>query len=37
MTEKNPFMMAVLGDFNAKCKFWYTNGSSNFGGWKIDI
>ena len=30
MTEKNPFMMVVLGDVNAKSKFWYTNDCTNF-------
>ena len=30
LTEKNPFMMIVLDDFNAKLKSWCTNNSTNF-------
>ena len=30
LTEKNPFMMIVLDDFNAKLKPWCTNDSTNF-------
>ena len=37
MAEKIPFMMVVLGDFNAKFKSWYTNDSTNFEGLKIDL
>ena len=35
MAEKNPFMMVVLGDFNAKSKSWYTSDNTNFEGLKI--
>ena len=34
---RNPFMMVVLGDFNAKYKFWNTNDSTSFEGSKIDF
>ena len=37
MAEKIPFMMVVLGDFNAKFKSWYTNDSTKFEGLKIDL
>ena len=37
MDEKNPFMMVVLGDFNARSKSWYTNDSTNFKGSKSDF
>ena len=30
-------MTIVLGDFNSKSKSWYTNGSTNFEGSKIDL
>ena len=30
-------MTIVLGDFNSKSKSWYTNGSANFEGSKIDL
>ena len=33
--KKNTFMMVVLGDFNAKSKSWYSNGTTNFQGSKI--
>ena len=34
---RNPFMMVVLGDFNAKYKSWNTNDSTSFEGSKIDF
>ena len=37
MAEKKPFMMVVLGDFNAKSESWYTNDSTNIGGSKINF
>ena len=37
MDEKNPFMMVVLGDFNARSKSCYTNDSTNFKGSKSDF
>ena len=37
MAEKNPFMMVVLGDFNAKSKSWCTNDSTKFESCKIDF
>ena len=37
MVEKSPFMMAVLGGFNAKSKSWYINDSTNFECSKIDF
>ena len=37
MTEKNCFMMVVLGDFNTKSKSWYTNDITNFEVSKVDF
>ena len=37
MVEKNPLKMVVLGDSNSKSKSWYTNGSTNSEGSKIDL
>ena len=37
MAEKNPFMMAVFGDFSATSKSWYTNDSTHFEDLKIDF
>ena len=37
MTDKNPYLMVVLGDFNAKTNTWYTNDSTAIEGSKIDI
>ena len=37
MAERNPLMMVVLGDFNAKSKSWYTNDSTDFQSLKIDF
>ena len=37
MGEKKPLMMAVLGDFTAKSKSWYTNDSENFEGLKLTL
>ena len=37
MADKNPYMMAVLRDFNAKLNSWYANGNTNIEGTKIDI
>ena len=32
IAEKNPFIMVVLGEFNAKSRSWYTNDSTKFEG-----
>ena len=37
MADKNPYVMAVLHDFNAKLNSWYANGNTNIEGTKIDI
>ena len=37
MTGKKPYMMAVLGDFNAKWDSWYANIKTNIERWKIGI
>ena len=37
MTDKIPYMMAVLGDFNGKLNSWYANDNANIEGSKIDI
>ena len=37
MTEKDLFIIVVLGDFNAKPKSWYINDSTNFEGSKVDL
>ena len=37
MADKNPYLMVVLGDFNAKLNSWYTNDSTDIEGSKIDI
>ena len=37
MASKNPYTMAVLGDFNAKSNSWYANDNTNIEGSKMDI
>ena len=37
MTDKNPYLMVALGDFNAKSNSWYRNDSTDTEGSKIDI
>ena len=37
MAEKNPYMMVILVDFNAKLNSWYANNNTNIEGSKIDI
>ena len=37
MADKNPYIMVVLGDFNAKLNSWYANDNINIEGSKIDI
>ena len=37
MVDKNPYLMVVIGDFNAKLNSWYTNDSKHSEGLKIDI
>ena len=37
MADKNPYMMVVLGDFNAKSNSWYANDNTNIEVSKIDI
>ena len=37
MADKNPNLMFVLGDFNAKLNSWYTNDSKDIEESKIDI
>ena len=37
MADKNPYLMVVFGDFNAKSNSWYTNDSTDIEGSKIDI
>ena len=37
MADRNPYLMVVLGDFNAKLNSWYTNDSTDIEGLKIDI
>ena len=37
MADKNPYLMVVLGDFNAKLNSWYRNDSTDIEGSKIDI
>ena len=32
----NPFLTAVLGDFNAKSSLWYNNDKTAYEGFKID-
>ena len=34
--NKNPFLIAALGDFNAKTTSWYKNDISSYEGLKID-
>ena len=36
MVDKNPYLMVVIGDFNAKLNSWYTNDSKHIEGLKID-
>ena len=36
MADKNPYLMVVIGDFNAKLNSWYTNDSKHIEGLKID-
>ena len=37
MAEENPYLMAVIGDFNAKLNSCFTNDSTNIKESKIDI
>ena len=37
MADKIPYMMVVLGDFNAKLNSWYANDNTTIEGWKIDF
>ena len=37
MADKNPYLMVVLGDFNAKLNSWHRNDSTDIEGSKIDI
>ena len=37
MADKNPYLMVVLGNFNAKSNSWYTNDSTDVEGPKIYI
>ena len=37
MTDKIPYTMAILGDFNEKLNSWYANNNANIKGSKIDI
>ena len=37
MADKNPYLMVVLGYFNAKSNSWYTNVSTDIEGSKTDI
>ena len=32
LAQRNPFLMVVIGDFNAKSKHWYSQDSTNFEG-----
>ena len=36
MVDKNPYLMVVLDDFNAKSNSWYSNDSTDIEGSKID-
>ena len=31
LAQRNPFFMVVIGNFNAKSKYWYSQDSTNFG------
>ena len=35
--DKTPYLMVVLGDFNAKSNLWCSNDSTNIEGSKVDI
>ena len=37
ITNKSPFLIIVLGDFNARIKGWYQNDITTFEGCKIDV
>ena len=37
MTDKNSYLMVVLGDLIAKLNSWYSNDSTNIAGLKTDI
>ena len=37
MADKNPYMMVVLEDFNAKSNLWYANDNTNIEESKLDI
>ena len=37
MADKNPYLMVVLGDFNAKSNSWYTNDSTDIEESKSNI
>ena len=36
LTNKNPFLIAAIGDFNAKTTNWYKNDTTSYEGLKID-
>ena len=36
LAQRNPFLMVVLGDFNAKSKHWCSQDSTNFEGITIE-
>ena len=37
MAYKNPYLIVVLGDFNAKLNYWYSNNSTDIEGLQTDI
>ena len=36
LAQRNPFLMVVIGDFNAKSKHWCSQDSTNFEGIAIE-
>ena len=36
LAQRNPFLMVVIGDFNAKSKYWCSQDSTNFEGIPIE-
>ena len=37
LTQKNPFLMTAIGDFNAKSKNWYSQDKTSFEGKTIKV
>ena len=36
ITSKNPYLIVILGDFNAKSSNWYKHNKTTYGGSKIE-